>query len=183
MVKRLKALSEKQAAAGAGLLDSQLAQTVKESAQQIWLAGLGAFSKAQAERGKLFEALVREGVSLQRKTHAVAEDKISEVTTKMTDMAGGLSGKATQHWDKLETIFEERVAKALNRLGVPSAKDVEALMARIDALSASVSRLSGAPAPKAARAAAKTAAKAAPAKKKPLVKPAAKRAARKPTQV
>ena len=162
MVKRLKALSEKKASAGAGLLDSQLANTVKESAHQIWLAGLGAFSKAQAEGNKVFETLVREGVSLQRKTHAAAEDKINEVTHKMTDMAGGLSGKATQHWDKLESIFEERVAKALNRLGVPSAKDVDALMARIDALSTGVAKLSGAAAPKAA--AKKAAAKRAPAK-------------------
>ena len=167
MVKRLKALSEKQAVGG-GLLDSHLAQTVKDSAQQIWLAGLGAFSKAQAEGGKVFETLVREGVSLQRKTHAAAEDKISEVTSKVSDMAGGISGKATQQWDKLESIFEERVAKALNRLGVPASKDVDALMARIDALSASVAKLSGKPAPKVA---AKTAAK-----------PAAKRAPRKSTR-
>jgi poly(hydroxyalkanoate) granule-associated protein len=174
MVKRLKALSQKQASGGAsGLLDSQLAHTVKDSAQQIWLAGLGAFSKAQAEGNKVFEALVREGVSLQRKTHAAAEDKISEVTSKMTDMAGGLSGKATQHWDKLESIFEERVAKALNRLGVPSAKDVHELMARIDALSASVAKLSGTPARK-------PAAKAAAAK--PPARPTAKRAARKTTR-
>lgn len=170
MVKRLKALSEKQAGAGgAGLFDSQLANTVKESAQQIWLAGMGAFAKAQAGGGKVFETLVREGVSLQRKTHAAAEDKITEVTTKMTGMADGLSGKATQHWDKLESIFEERVSKALNRLGVPSAKDVDALTARIDALSASVARLSGTgAAPKAAAkkavAPAKRAAMRAPAK-------------------
>ena len=174
MVKRLKALSEKQATSGAGLLDNPIAQTVKESAQQIWLAGMGAFAKAQAGREKVFEALVREGTSLQRKTQSAAEDKINEVTHKMTDMAGGLSGRATQHWDKLESIFEERVAKALNRLGVPSAKDVQVLMTRIDALSASVARLSGTPAPKAAaRATVKTAAKAAP------VKTAVKRAARK----
>jgi len=175
MVKKLKALSEKQASGGgSGLLDSQLAHTVKDSAQQIWLAGLGAFSKAQAEGGKVFEALVREGVSLQRKTHAAAEDKITEVTSKMTDMAGGLSGKATQQWDKLESIFEERVAKALNRLGVPSAKDVDALMARIDALSASVAKLSGSPAPKAAAKtrAARPAAKA-PAKRAPRKTPTA----------
>jgi hypothetical protein len=95
----------------------------------------------------------------------------------MTNMAGGLSGKATQHWDKLETIFEERVAKALNRLGVPSAKDVDALMARIDALSARVAKLSGAPAKSAP--AKKAATKKTAAKK--AAKPAAKRAARKTT--
>ena len=130
MVKKLKALSEKKTAGAAGLLEGQLASSVKESAQQIWLAGMGAFAKAQAGGEKVFETLVREGVSLQRKTHAAAEDKITEVANRMTGMAGGLSGKANQHWDKLESIFEERVAKALNRLGVPSAKDVEALMAR-----------------------------------------------------
>jgi poly(hydroxyalkanoate) granule-associated protein len=174
MVKRLKALSEKQASSGSGLFDSQIAQSVKDSAQQIWLAGMGAFAKAQAEGGKVFEALVREGVSLQRKTQSAAEDKISEVTNRMSNMAGDISGKATQHWDKLETIFEERVAKALNRLGVPSAKDVDALMKRIDALSASVAKLSGAPVAK----------KAAPSKRasrpaaKPAAKPAVKRSAR-----
>ena len=52
-----------------------LSDAVKESAQQIWLAGLGAFSKAQAEGGKVFEALVKEGVNMQRKTQTVAEEK------------------------------------------------------------------------------------------------------------
>ena len=181
MVKKLKALGEKQAGIGGRLFDHPLKNAVKDSAQQIWLAGMGAFAKAQAEGNKVFEALVRDGQSLQRKTQSATEERISEVTTKMTDLAGGLSGKATQHWDKLETIFDERVAKALNRLGVPSAKDVDALMARIDALSASVASLSGT-APKAA---AKTAsAKRAAAKPavKPAVKPAAKRTARKPAK-
>lgn len=182
MVKKLKAIVEKQAAAGAGLFDSELAKTVKESAQQIWLAGMGAFAKAQAGREKVFETLVREGVSLQRKTHAAAEDKITEVTSRMTGMAGGLSGKANQHWDKLESIFEERVAKALNRLGVPSAKDVEALMARIDGLSASVARLSGGAPEATAKPKAAPRKKAAPAAKpaaKAAAKPAVKRAPRK----
>lgn len=187
MVKKLESPSARQAAGPAGLLDNPLANSIRDSAQQIWLAGLGAFSKAQAEGGKVFEALVKDGVSLQRKTQSAAEDRISEVTSRMTNMAGDISGKATQHWDKLETIFEDRVAKALNRLGVPSAKDVEALMARIEALSANVARLSGAPGAK--KAAAKTAAakkavakkavaKKAAAKKAPAAKSAPKKAAK-----
>lgn len=177
MVKKLEALSARQAAGPSGLLDNPLANAVRDSAQQIWLAGLGAFSKAQAEGGKVFDALVKDGVSLQRKTQSAAEDRITEVTSRMTNMAGGISGKATQHWDKLETIFEERVAKALNRLGVPSAKDVEALMARIDALSANVAKLSGAPVAKKAAATKKSAAKKVPAKKAAAKKKAAKPAA------
>ena len=107
MVKKLKQMADKQAASGGRLFDSALAGTVKESAQQIWLAGLGAFSKAQEEGGKVFDALVKEGVSLQRKTQAVAEEKIGEVTSKMSNMAGDVTAKAGQHWDKLETIFNE----------------------------------------------------------------------------
>ena len=103
--------------------------SVKDSAQQIWQAGLGAFAKAQAEGTRAFEALVKEGTTLQRKTQAAAEEKISEATNRMSNMATDISSKATGHWDKLESIFEERVAKALNKLGVPSAKDINALIA------------------------------------------------------
>jgi poly(hydroxyalkanoate) granule-associated protein len=173
MVKKLQKMAEKKSASAAGLLDSAFAGTVKDSAQQIWLAGLGAFSKAQEEGGKVFDALVKEGVSLQRKTQAVAEEKIGEVTNKMSGMAGDVSAKAGQHWDKLETIFEERTAKALAKLGVPSAKDVAALTKRIDELSAKLAGLNvSAPAKAARKASAKAPAKA-------PVKTPAKRAARK----
>ena len=151
MVKKLKQMADKKAASAGRLFDSALAGQVKDSAQQIWLAGMGAFARAQAEGTKVFESLVKEGATLQKKTQSAAEEKISEVTSKMTSMAGDVQAKAGQHWDKLEGIFEERTAKALNKLGVPSAKDVDALMARIDALSAKVAKLSKtAPAKKAA---------------------------------
>jgi len=155
MVKKLQKMASAKAAGSAGLLDSALAASVKDSAQQIWLAGMGAFSKAQAEGGKVFESLVKEGVNLQRKTQAVAEEKIGEVTGKMSAMAGDVTAKAGQHWDKLETIFEERTAKALGKLGVPTAKDVDALVKRIDALAAAVAALSPAGGAKAAPAAKK----------------------------
>jgi poly(hydroxyalkanoate) granule-associated protein len=170
MVKKLKQMADKKAASPAGLFDSALAGQVKDSAQQIWLAGMGAFSRAQAEGTKVFETLVKEGASLQKKTTSAAEEKISEVTSKMSSMAGDVQAKAGQHWDKLEGIFEERTAKAMKKLGVPSAKDVDALTARIDELSAKLAKLSkAAPVKAAAKPAAKPAAKAASAK------PAAKR--------
>ena len=142
MVKKLQKMAEKKSASAAGLLDSAFAGTVKDSAQQIWLAGLGAFSKAQEEGGKVFEALVKEGTSIQRKTQAAAEEKISEATNRMATMATDISSKASGQWDKLENIFEERVSKALNKLGVPSAKDIDVLIARIEELNRSVARLS-----------------------------------------
>jgi poly(hydroxyalkanoate) granule-associated protein len=121
---------------------------------------MGAFSKVQEEGGKVFEALVREGMNLQNKTEGLAEDKISEVTGKMTAMAGAITSKAGQNWDKLEAIFEQRTAKAMSKLGVPTAKDVQALTARVDELAAAVSQLSKAAAKVGAKTAAKTSSRA-----------------------
>jgi poly(hydroxyalkanoate) granule-associated protein len=180
MVKKLSKIAAKKAASPAGLLDSQLASSVKDSAQQIWLAGMGAFAKAQAEGGKVFDALVKEGVSLQRKTQAVAEEKLGDVTGKMSSMASEVTSKAGASWDKLENIFEERTAKALGKLGVPTAKDVAELQRRVEELSAAVAKLSRTTAktPATKSAPAKTPAKKAAAKA-PAKKAAAKRATRK----
>ncbi|CAN7505131.1 phasin family protein [Acidovorax delafieldii] len=171
MVKKLQKLSADKKKSNA-----QLSSTVKDSAQQIWLAGLGAFSKAQEEGGKVFEALVKEGLTIQRKTQAVAEEKITEATSRVTTMASDIGSKAQGQWDKLENIFEDRVAKALAKLGVPSARDLEALSARVDALAKGSK---AAPAKAAAKAAAKPVAKA-PAKKAAAKKAAPAKAAAKP---
>src|SRR6202007_2430157 len=53
-------------------------KTVMDSAQQIWLAGLGAFAKAQEEGGKLFETLVKDGIALDAKTRKFTEAKVNE---------------------------------------------------------------------------------------------------------
>jgi poly(hydroxyalkanoate) granule-associated protein len=137
---------------------AQLSEAMKASAQQIWLAGLGAFSKAQEEGGKVFETLVKEGTTLQRKTQAVAEERFTDATARMTGLASDLSAKATGQWDKLENLFETRVAKALKKLEVPSAEEVEGLMARIDELERKVAKMearSSAARPSPARAGAK----------------------------
>jgi poly(hydroxyalkanoate) granule-associated protein len=137
--------------------------TVRDSAQQIWLAGLGAFAKAQEEGSKVFDTLVKEGVTMQRKTQSAAGDKLSEATSKMSSMASEITSKASGGWDRLETIFEDRVAKALKNLGVPSAADLDALSARIDELNRNLSKA-------AARAAAPKSAPQAASKRKPARK-------------
>ncbi len=152
MVKKTKQTAGKEAGAG-NMFDRALAGSVRESAQQIWLAGMGAFAKAQEEGSKVFDALVKDGVTLQRKTQAAAEGKIGEVTSRVTNMAGEVGSKAGQHWDKLETIFEGRVARSMGRLGVPTSAEMADLRKQIDALSAEVARLA-----KGAKAAGKTAA-------------------------
>lgn len=163
MGKKLKALA-------GGLTENQLAVTVKESAQQIWLAGLGAFAKAQEEGNKVFDALVKEGESIQSKTRKMTDEKIAQV-----------AGRAAGTWDRLEQVFEDRVARSLGSLGVPSKKDIEKLSKRVADLTAVVQALTEEKAkpaakPAVAKAPARPAAKPA---SKPVVKAAAKPAARK----
>lgn len=121
--------------------DNQLADAVRDSAQQIWLAGLGAFAKAQQEGNKVFEALVREGSVLQRRTLLVTEDRLGEITGRVTKAAGEFSRHATESWDKLEQVFENRVARALARLGVPAARDIQELTHLLNELNDKVAAL------------------------------------------
>lgn len=138
MVKKLKAMAEKKNDT------AQLADAVRDSAQQIWLAGLGAFSKARADRTKAFETLVKEGKSLQLRTKALAEERLGEVSGRVNEVREKVSRQATESWDKLEQVFEDRVSRALGRLGVPTSKDVQSLMKRVDELTESVRALGGA---------------------------------------
>ena len=163
MGKKLKELA-------GGVGENQLASTVKESAQQIWLAGLGAFAKAQEEGGKVFEALVKEGESIQSRTRKMTDERIAQV-----------AGKAAGTWDRLEQVFEDRVARALGSLGVPSKQDIDRLSKRVVDLSAAVQALTeGKAAPKIAvkPAAKEETAPVESAEAKPAVpKPAARRSA------
>jgi len=179
MVKKLKTLAKTE--------DKQLASAVRTSAHQIWQAGLGAFAKAQEEGGKVFSKLVEEGNNLQRRTRSMAEDRVSEVTDTVTKVAGDVSKQASGSWDKLEQVFEDRVARALSTIGVPTQKDIQELTKRVEQLSRAVAAATGKKAPAAKPAAKKAAAKPAakkaaakPAAKKIVAKPAAKKAAAKP---
>jgi len=143
MAKKLKALADR-----AG--ERQLATTIRDSAQQIWLAGLGAFGKTQEEGVKVFEALVKEGKHLEARTRKLAESKVSEMTSQWSKKTGQATARATATWDKLEQVFEDRVARALNKLGVPTNRDIRALAKRVETLTGSVQKLTGARKPRAA---------------------------------
>lgn len=157
------------------LTENQLAGAIKESASSIWLAGLGAFGKAQEEGNKVFEALVKEGSNLQMRSKSFTEERIGAMTGKVSKAAGDVAKQASQSWDKLEGVFENRVARALSRLGVPTNKDIQALIARVEQLNESVQKLGGKPV---ARRAARTtkAVAAVPAKAGKAAKKAAKTA-------
>jgi len=147
-----------------------LSKTLSESAQQIWLAGVGAFGRAQAEGTRLFEALVKEGLSLEQTARRFAGGRADSVRDAVETRVGTVRERATDTWDRLEKVFEDRVQRALVKLGVPGREDVAELSARVDALTAELRRQGGGPVRKAARTAA-------PARPVVRTRPAAKKVA------
>lgn len=144
------------------------AQNLVESAQQIWMAGMGAFSRAQEQGTKLFEALVKEGVTLEQKTRKFATGKVDNVRDVVETKVEQVKERATDSWEKLEGIFETRVSRVLSKLGVPGRAEMEALIARVEELNRAVAKMNGKPQAAAAKRAPKAAEAEAP-------KPAAKR--------
>jgi poly(hydroxyalkanoate) granule-associated protein len=118
-----------------------LAQAVRDSSHQIWLAGLGAFAKAQQGGAKVFEGLVKQGESLEAKTRDVAAQTAKAARGAAEAKAKEMQTMAGGTWDKLEQVFEKRVARALGSLGVYSASDVKRLAERVDELSEAVNAL------------------------------------------
>jgi poly(hydroxyalkanoate) granule-associated protein len=120
------------------------------ASKDIWLAGLGAMAQAQAQAraqgSKAFEALVADGLAFQRKSQAAAQEKLHEATAHFNQLAQGItSGINTTlvqpvgvKVDRLEHMFEDRVARALKSLGLPTAQDVTELQERVAALEAAL---------------------------------------------
>ncbi len=154
-------------------------KSLTESAQQIWLAGMGAFTRAQAEGGKLFETLVRDGLSLEQTARQFAGSRASAVRDAVEGQVGQARERAADTWDKLEKVFEDRVQRALVKLGVPGRDDLNALTERVERLTAELRKANATPGTAAPAKAARK-----PAAKKPVVrKVPAKKAAKRTTKV
>ncbi|MDR3389858.1 MAG: phasin family protein [Rudaea sp.] len=118
-------------------------KSIMESAQHIWLAGLGAFAKAQGEGSKLFDALVKQGSSLEQQTRKIATGKVEEVRGAVESSVSQVRERTQETWDRLEQVFESRVSHALSKLGVPGRKELDELLARVDELNREVKKLNG----------------------------------------
>ncbi len=120
---------------------------VTESAQQIWLAGLGAFTMAQKEGPKFFDKLVDEGSKVQNRTRAVAGKAVNQTVREVQDVLNSgvesMRSQVTTTWDGLEHVFQDRVARALKQLGMPTSEELAALTRKVDALTRSVRELAG----------------------------------------
>lgn len=126
----------------------RLSKNLSESAQQVWLAGVGAFGRAQAEGTKLFETLVKEGLTLEQNIRKLTGGGVDAMRDAVEQKVEQARERATDTWDRLEKVFEDRVQRALRRLEVPSRDDLTALLERVDALNAELRRLGGAPTPR-----------------------------------
>ena len=116
------------------IIEAPMATNIRESANRIWLAGLGAFAKTQEEGEKLFQSLVKEGETVEKRAKATAEARFEEAKGKVIEFRG----KANQQFDRLEELFQERVAQVMHRMGVPTQNDIQELTQRVEALNQSV---------------------------------------------
>jgi poly(hydroxyalkanoate) granule-associated protein len=134
-------LKKARAAAAESEGNQDKAGDAADTSRNIWLAGLGALSRAQAEGMRMFDALVKQGEALESKTRQAAADTAAAARgaaqAKVKEVKEGVGGT----WDKLEQVFEARVARALAKLGVHTHSDVEKLTERVDALSEAVNEL------------------------------------------
>lgn len=142
----------------------QLSKKLSESAQQVWLAGVGAFGRAQAEGTKLFEALVKEGMNFEQGARRFAGGRADVMRDAVEARVGQARERATDTWDRLEKVFEDRVQRALVKLGVPGREDLADLAQRVDTLTAELRRQRTSAAPRSA-----------PARKAPTKKAAGKK--------
>jgi len=85
--------------------DKEIVKDVKDSAQKIWLAGLGAFALAEEEGGKLFDKLVKRGEGL--------ESKGREEMDKVIKNLAAMRGRAEGTFGKVERKLDEQVAVVL----------------------------------------------------------------------
>ena len=76
-----------------------------EQSQNIWLAGLGAMARAQAEGSKAFDALVKQGLDWQSQ----AREQIAEVTQRAEALAASAAPAAAGRWNALEGIFDTKL--------------------------------------------------------------------------
>ncbi|MGA5483995.1 phasin family protein [Pseudomonas siliginis] len=117
---------------------------VKSYARKIWLAGLGAYTKVGQEGSEYFQALVAAGQTVEKKGKKAVSEKLHAANAEIDDAATQVSsfkGRVEVQLDKVEKAFDNRVASALNRIGIPSKHDVEALSAKLDELTALLERV------------------------------------------
>ena len=169
-------------------------QTPKDVAgqlEQAFLAGLGALSKSQEAGGEAFKILIKQGQSFRKEATEKTESLIDDVQDAIREMSSGAQSKAsglleqmreTPQLEKMQDVFDARVAQALERIGVASKQSIDDLNDKLDRVLAAMEKDKRAKkkvtrkkaTKKTAKKVAKKATKKSPAKKKPAKRKAKK---------
>lgn len=112
------------------------AEALRDSAEKIWLAGLGAFERMKSEGPRMFETLVEQG----RNMSARAKDAADQALRSMREANYEGGGR----WDKFQQDMQERLSKGLGTLGVTTTKQVEALARQVAELNEQMRNLASA---------------------------------------
>lgn len=117
---------------------------VKHYARKIWLAGLGAYSKVNQEGSEYVRELIKTGEQVEKDAKKAVDEKLEAANSEIDSVRGEVSsvvGRVEAQMDRIETAFDRRVARALNRVGIPSKRDVDLLSAKLDELTALLERV------------------------------------------
>ncbi|UAW98183.1 phasin family protein [Halopseudomonas nanhaiensis] len=118
-----------------------LTADMRKYTHQIWLAGLGAYAKAGKDGAEYFRSLVSEGEELEERGRELFSDRFEGVTSRVEELKEKWQTRTGTRFNKVEEVFDDRVASALTRMGIPSKKDIDALSAKLDNLSVALNTL------------------------------------------
>lgn len=113
--------------------------TIRRSAQQIWLAGLGAFALAGEEGGKLFGTLVKKGQGVEK----LNKTRLEKVFTRVGRVGERVRENAGRAINRIGNPLDSGMTVALHQLGVPTRKEIVTLTKRVEELTRVVARSKG----------------------------------------
>lgn len=103
------------------------AKAITDSAHKIWLAGLGAFAKAQAEGTRAFEQLMREGAALEQQTRKYTKDRLDEMRDRFETTTERLRKTGQSSMERMQSLIDERIARTVERMAVPTRNELDRL--------------------------------------------------------
>lgn len=138
--RRTRAAKAKTSATAVAVKDN-----IVETGHNIWLAGLGALSRTQSEGPRIFQELVEEGAEYDKRARTASkqmlDSALKQVRGAVDSRMEGVRDKTSETWENIEQIFQSRVQRALQQLGVPTADEIHMLSNKVDQLTRSVRSL------------------------------------------
>ncbi len=103
------------------------APALRESVEQVWLAGLGALAVAEQDGSRMFRNLAKKGEGLERASR-----------TRLRRMTARAEGVRSSTMDRVTTGIDDAMTTVLHRIGVPTAREINNLTRRIESLTSTM---------------------------------------------